>query len=111
VVQGFSDSSQRHPFARYHHRVFSALDPEELEKGFVAWVSSIASWPAGEVVAIDGKTLRGAQEPSKKGPDKKGIVQMLFGWAKTNSLGARPAARVDEVNESRRFQSFLMHWS
>src|SRR5271165_3475060 len=24
------------------HRVFSALDPEELEKGFVAWVSSIA---------------------------------------------------------------------
>jgi len=45
------------------NRVFSALDPEELEKGFVAWVSSIAKLTAGEVVAIDGKTLRGASEP------------------------------------------------
>jgi hypothetical protein len=50
---------------------------------------------AGEVVAIDGKTLRGAQEPSKKGPDKKAIVHMVSAWANTNSLvlGQR---RVDE---------------
>ena len=77
------------------NRVFSALDPEELEKGFVAWVSSIAKLAAGEVVAIDGKTLRGAQEPSKKGPDKKAIVHMVSAWANTNSLvlGQR---RVDE---------------
>jgi hypothetical protein len=83
------------------NRVFSALDPEELEKGFVAWVSSIAKLTAGEVVAIDGKTLRGASEPSKKGPDKKAIVHMVSAWANTNSLvlglgqhqqlGARPA--------------------
>src|ERR1017187_5129400 len=53
------------------NRVFSALDPEALEKGFVAWVSSIAKLTAGEVVAIDGKTLRGASEPSKKGRTKK----------------------------------------
>ena len=77
------------------NRVFSALDPEELEKGFVAWVSSIAKLTAGEVVAIDGKTLRGASEPSKKGPDKKAIVHMVSAWANTNSLvlGQR---RVDE---------------
>ncbi len=35
------------------NRMFSALDPEELEKGFVAWVSSIARLTAGEVVTID----------------------------------------------------------
>jgi hypothetical protein len=29
------------------NRVFSALDPEELEKGFVAWVSSIAQTDGG----------------------------------------------------------------
>jgi predicted transposase YbfD/YdcC len=82
------------------NRVFSALDPEELEKGFVAWVSSIAKLTAGEVVAIDGKTgvpsdrssslgwktLRGASEPSKKGPDKKAIVHMVSAWANTNCL-------------------------
>jgi len=33
------------------NRVFTALDPEEMENGFVAWVSSIAKLTAGEVVA------------------------------------------------------------
>ena len=41
------------------NRVFASLDPEKLEKGFVAWVSSMARLTAGEVVAIDGKALRG----------------------------------------------------
>jgi predicted transposase YbfD/YdcC len=77
------------------NRVFSALDPEELEKGFVAWVSSIAKLTAGEVVAIDGKTLRGAQEPSKKGPDKKAIVHMVSAWANTNCL-VLAQRRIDE---------------
>ena len=83
------------PSHRTFNRVFSALDPEELEKGFVAWVLSIAKLTAGEVVAIDGKTLGGASEPSKKGPDKKAIVHMVSAWANTNSLvlGQR---RVDE---------------
>ena len=72
------------------NRVFSALDPEELEKGFVAWVSSIAKLTAGEVVAIDGKALRGTQESGKKA-----IVHMVSAWANSNNLvlGQR---RVDE---------------
>jgi len=72
------------------NRVFSALDPEELEKGFVAWVSSLARLTAGEVVAIDGKALRGTQESGKKA-----IVHMVSAWANTNCLvlGQR---RVDE---------------
>lgn len=63
------------------NRVFSALDPEELEKGFVAWVSSIAKLTAGEVVAIDGKSLRGTSEPGKKA-----IVHMVSAWANGNGL-------------------------
>jgi hypothetical protein len=57
------------------NRVFSALDPEELEKGFVAWVASIAKLTTGEVVAIDGKALRGTQESGKKA-----IVHMVSAW-------------------------------
>src|ERR1019366_8567980 len=62
------------------NRVFAALDAEELEKGFVAWVSSIAKLTAGEGGAIDGKTLRGTQEPSKKGAGKKANVHMVLAW-------------------------------
>ena len=63
------------------NRVFSALDPAELEEGFVAWVSSIAKLTAGEVVAIDGKALRGTRKRAKKT-----IVHMVSAWANTNSL-------------------------
>jgi hypothetical protein len=35
------------------NRVFAALDPEEMERGFAARVSSIAKLTAGEVVTID----------------------------------------------------------
>jgi predicted transposase YbfD/YdcC len=72
------------------NRVFSALDPEELEKGFVAWVSSIAKLTAGEVVAIDGKALRGTS-----GPGKRAIVHLVSAWANTNSL-VLAQRRVDE---------------
>jgi len=63
------------------NRVFAALDPEEMEKGFVAWVSSIARLTAGEVVAIDGKALRGTRETGKKT-----LVHMVSAWAESNGL-------------------------
>jgi len=52
-----------------------------LEKGFVAWVWSIAKLTAGEVVAIDGKTLCGTREVGKKA-----LVHMVSAWASANNL-------------------------
>ena len=63
------------------NRVISALDPAELETGFVAWVSSIAKLTAGEVVAIDGKALRGTREAGKAT-----LVHMVSAWASANNL-------------------------
>ena len=61
------------------NRVFAALDPAEMEKGFATWVSSIARLTAGEVVAIDGKSLRGTRETGKKK-----LVHMVSAWAEGN---------------------------
>ena len=63
------------------NRVFAALDPAEMEKGFATWVSSIARLTAGEVVAIDGKTLCGTRETGKKK-----LVHMVSAWAEGNGL-------------------------
>jgi len=63
------------------NRVFAALDPEQMEKGFMAWVSSIAKLTAGEVVAIDGKTLCGTREQGKRQ-----LVHMVSAWAEGNGL-------------------------
>jgi predicted transposase YbfD/YdcC len=63
------------------NRVFQALDPEQMEQGFAAWVGSIARLTAGEVVAIDGKALRGTREGGKKT-----LVHMVSAWACANNL-------------------------
>jgi predicted transposase YbfD/YdcC len=76
------------------NRVFAALDPEEMEKGFVAWVSSIARLTAGEVVAIDGKTLCGTRETGKKT-----LVHMVSAWAEGNGLVLGQRKVDDKSNE------------
>jgi hypothetical protein len=63
------------------NRVFSLLDPAELENSFLSWVRSTAQLTAGEVVAIDGKSLRGSGAG-----DKKAIVHMVSAWANSNNL-------------------------
>lgn len=47
------------------NRVISALGLAEFEKGFAVWLGSIVKLTAGEVVAIDGKTLCGTRERGK----------------------------------------------
>jgi predicted transposase YbfD/YdcC len=76
------------------NRVFQALDPQELEKGFVAWVRSIARLTAGEVVAIDGKALRGTRKAGAKG-----IVHLVSAWANSNNLVLAQRKVDDKSNE------------
>jgi len=75
------------------NRVFSALDPEELEKGFVGWVASIAQLTAGEVVAIDGKALRGTRQAGKT------LVHLVSAWANQNNLVLAQRRVDDKSNE------------
>ena len=39
-------------------RLFARLEPEEFQKSFLKWIKSISNIMKGEVIAIDGKTLR-----------------------------------------------------
>ena len=76
------------------NRVFAALDPHELEKGFAAWVTSIARLTVGEVVAIDGKALRGTRQA-----DGKAIVHLVSAWASANNLVLAQRKVEDKSNE------------
>lgn len=49
-------------------RVFSILDPDEFQKGFLSWVKEISNLTQGSVIAIDGKSVRRAH-----GKDQKAI--------------------------------------
>jgi len=63
------------------NRVFSAIDSEQFEERFIEWVNSLSEITKGQVIAIDGKTLRGAKANGKKSP-----VHMVSAWANENNL-------------------------
>lgn len=65
------------PSADTFRRVFAALDPTEFEGRFRAWVRTFAGNLDGKVVAIDGKTLRGAVESASK----DSALHLLHIWA------------------------------
>ena len=58
-------------------RVFAALDAEQFQHGFLRWIRAV--WPAtgGEVIAVDGKTLRGSHD---RGIGKDAI-HLVSAWA------------------------------
>ena len=47
-------------------QVFGLLDPQEFERSFMSWVKTIQEITAGEMIAIDGKQLRGSRAPEKR---------------------------------------------
>jgi hypothetical protein len=61
--------------------VFSSIDSFQFETCFIDWVNSISTLSKGQVIAIDGKTLRGAKANGKKSP-----VHMVGAWANQNNL-------------------------
>ena len=63
------------------NRVFSSIDSSEFEACFIEWINSITTLVTGQVIAIDGKTLRGAKAHGKKSP-----VHMVSAWASENNI-------------------------
>lgn len=63
------------------NRVFSSIDSEQFEACFMEWVSLIVNLTDGEVIPIDGKTIRGAKSGGKKSP-----FHMVSAWATRNNM-------------------------
>ncbi len=88
------------------NRVFQALDPEEMEKGFMAWVTSIAKLTTDEVVAIDGKALCGTRESGEKA-----LVHMVSAWAEDNGLVLAQRKVNEKSNKITPFPGCSTRWS
>ena len=63
-------------------RVFARIDPSEFEKCFRNWVKEIAKLIPGEVISIDGKTLK---HSGSKGIGQKAI-HLVNAWANEQQL-------------------------
>ncbi len=63
-------------------RVFAALDPEAFKSAFLAWVQTVADLLPGDVIAIDGKTLRHTFDTAAD----KAAIHMVRAWASAHGL-------------------------
>lgn len=75
--------------------VFTKLSPEHFQSCFTAWMSSLASVFPGEVVAIDGKTLRRSYDAQ----DGRAAIHMVSAWASRQSLVLGQLKTADKSNE------------
>ena len=63
-------------------RVFARLDPVEFQRSFLSWTQAIAVRTQGEVIPIDGKTLRHSFDTATG----QNALHMVSAWASHNRL-------------------------
>jgi predicted transposase YbfD/YdcC len=63
-------------------RVFAALNPKYFNQCFMNWMESIRNDIPGEVIAIDGKAMRGAKDTKAS----KNMPHIVSAWASENGI-------------------------
>ena len=76
-------------------RVFSLLSPEKFAECFTSWVSAVSELTRGQVVAIDGKSVRRSHDKLKGKP----ALHMVSAWASENHLVLGQTQVSDHSNE------------
>jgi|TARA_B100001971_G_C18177119_1_gene530566 predicted transposase YbfD/YdcC len=76
-------------------RVFARLDPDKFQSCFMDWVAAISQITQGQVIAIDGKTVRGSHDRA----NGKAAIHMVSAWASANHLVLGQTKVDDKSNE------------
>jgi len=76
-------------------RVFAMLDPQALGKQFLEWVRAIQELTQGQVIAIDGKQVRGSADRA----NGKAAINLVSAWATANQLVLGQVKVQDGSNE------------
>lgn len=84
-------------------RVLSRLDPDELTQCFISWSEALSDMSGGDLVSIDGKTLRHAFDHAAS----KAAIHMVSAWAHANRLVLGQLKVDDKSNEIRAIPKLL----
>lgn len=63
-------------------RVFAGLDPKQLQQSFEEWMNSLTTSLGGQVVAIDGKVMRGSFDRN----GEHSALHLVSAWASQHRL-------------------------
>lgn len=92
----FLDMSAGVPSHDRFNAIFRQLKPDEFEQCLLNWVTALHEVSEGQIIAIDGKTLRRSYDKATS----KSAIHMVSAWAKDNhiSLG-QVTTNADTPNE------------
>jgi predicted transposase YbfD/YdcC len=76
-------------------RVFAVLSPQALQACFLRWIQAVAHVTEGQVVAIDGKTLRRSYDRRSA----KAAIHMVSAWATHNRVVLGQLKTEEKSNE------------
>jgi predicted transposase YbfD/YdcC len=77
------------------NRVLSRLDTAAFEACFLAWIASIAEATRGDLIALDGKTLRRSFDRASG----RAAIHMVSAWSAANRLVLGQVKVADKSNE------------
>lgn len=75
--------------------VFSRIDPEQFRECFIEWVRAVSELTKGQVIAIDGKTLRRSHDRL----GSKEAIHMVSAWSSVNGLVLGQVKTDEKSNE------------
>ncbi len=76
-------------------RVFARLLPGEVQQSFQRWIQSISERTGGELISIEGKTLRRSYDRNRD----KAAIHMVSAWASENHLILGQVKTSEKSNE------------
>ena len=91
----FLDMSSGIPSHDRFNAIFAMIKPAEFEKCLLSWITSLHEISDGQLVAIDGKTLRGSFDAASS----KAAIHMVSAWATTNLISLGQVIVDDKSNE------------
>lgn len=91
----FLDLSAGIPSHDRFNAIFAAIRPAEFEKCLLSWITSLHEISDGQIVAIDGKTLRRSFDAASS----KAAIHMVSAWATANRISLGQVVVADKSNE------------
>jgi len=95
LLRGFLELPHGIPSHDTFGRVFAMLCPKEFERCFLSWIRSFSEMTRGQVVPVDGKTLRRSHDSSSG----RAAIHMVSAWASENGITLGQVKTDEKSNE------------